>query len=60
MQFRGLRTVPRAWDARQSFLDNVVSKSYMVIPAAVGGVVIGLILWFITIFAIRLVRVLLV
>jgi hypothetical protein len=53
LQFRGLTTVPRAWDARQSFLDNVVSKSYLVIPAAVGGVIIGLILWFITIFTIR-------
>ena len=53
LQFRGLATVPRAWDARQSFIDNVVSKSYMVIPAAVGGVIIGLILWFVTIFTIR-------
>ena len=48
--------IPRAWNARQSFIDNVASRVYMIVPAAVGGVLIGLLLWFITIFIIRSVK----
>jgi len=45
--------VPRAWDAKVAFLEQVGMRLYMVVPAMAGGLLLGLIAWFCTIFIIR-------
>jgi len=53
LQSRGLTVVPRAWDAKVAFLEQVGMRLYMVVPAMAGGLLLGLIAWFCTIFIIR-------
>ena len=42
---------PKLWDPLQNFLDLVVAKVYMLIPAFILGVILGIVIWFLLLLA---------
>merc|ERR1712080_551296 len=53
LQFIELTEVPRVWNARDAFMEQVGYKLYMFLPAAIAGVLLGIIIW---VFALLLLR----
>jgi len=54
LQMRELTEPPRVWNAREAFMEQVGLKLYMFIPAAVLGVILGIIIWVCFMFCLRL------
>lgn len=49
-----LTTTPREWDPRENFLELVAFKIYMFVPAIGCGVLLGLLLWTLTLIILRI------
>jgi len=53
LQMRELTEPPRVWNAREAFMEQVGLKLYMFVPAAVCGVILGIIIWVCFMFCLR-------
>jgi len=53
LQMRELTEPPQVWNAREAFMQQVGMKLYMFVPAAVCGVILGIIIWVCFMFCLR-------
>jgi len=52
-EIKPIKQIPNIWNAQDSFVKQVVSKMYLLIPAAILGIIAGLVIWIIALFILR-------
>jgi len=52
-EIKPIKQIPNIWNAQDSFVKQVVSKMYLLLPAAILGIIAGLVIWIIALFILR-------